>query len=267
LSHIGRRFALSDRHGHGVSCGEKGVFVGAVPLIEPCHGCAGLKKFRPRPLADLNRDLSTYYGLPIDFSAKAASLESIAQALSRGDIIHAQIVTLHLRIPDPPPLVKGSQTATEVVALAKDLRASGLLKADWDPAKHPRWPAGSPGGVGGEFAPDGAVTDAPMSGERHAAATPAQLAIPAPFDFTLPRTVPMPSEVVPPLSVSPRHRLENPYPDREGCDEEWAHAKEYCRELADRGQLGKGDYREHGKVFLQCVLGQVSERCGGSPTA
>jgi hypothetical protein len=37
--------------------------------------------------------------------------------------------------------------------------------------------------------------------------------------------------------------------------------------LDDRGLLGKGDYWEHGKVFLQCVLGQVSERCGGSPHA
>jgi hypothetical protein len=85
-----------------------------------------LKKFRMRPLADLNRDLSGRYGLPIDFSAKAASLESIAQALSRGDIIHAQIATLHLQIPNPPTLAKALQAAVEVVALANDLRASRL---------------------------------------------------------------------------------------------------------------------------------------------
>jgi hypothetical protein len=62
----------------------------------------------------------------LDFSAKAASLESIAQALSRGDIIHAQIATLHLQIPNPPTLAKALQAAVEVVALANDLRASRL---------------------------------------------------------------------------------------------------------------------------------------------
>jgi hypothetical protein len=35
-------------------------------------------------------------------------------------------------------LAKGPQSATQVIALAKELRASGLLKADWDPARHPR---------------------------------------------------------------------------------------------------------------------------------
>jgi hypothetical protein len=149
LSQIGRRFALSDQHGHGVSCDEKGVFVGAVPLVEPCRSCAGLKKFQPRPLADLNRDLSKRYGLPIDLISKTSGLASIAQALSRGDMIHAQIATLHLRIPDPPPLANTTMSTTQFVDLAKELRASGLLKAGWDPTKHPRWPAGSPGGIGG----------------------------------------------------------------------------------------------------------------------
>lgn len=138
LSQIGRWFGLSDQHGQGVSCNEKGVFVGALPLIEPCQGCAGLKKFQPRPVDDLNRDLSKRYGLPVDLGAKTGALAAIAQALSRGDMIHAQVATLHLQIPDPPPLAKGPQSATQVIALAKELRASGLLKADWDPARHPR---------------------------------------------------------------------------------------------------------------------------------
>jgi hypothetical protein len=267
LSQIGRWFGLSDQHGQGVSCNEKGVFVGAVPLIEPCRGCPGLKKFQPRPLPDLNRDLSKRYGLPVDLSTKTGALAAIAQALSRGDMIHAQIATLHLQIPDPPPLAKGPQSAAHAVALAKELRASGLLKADWDPAQHPRWPAGTSGGIGGEFAPAGSDTGEPATEQSHPTVIPAEIAIPAPFDFALPRSFPWPSEIVPPLGILPRSRLENPYPDREGCDEEWAFAKKYCRELLDRGVLGKGDYREHGKVFLQCVLGQVSERCGGSPHA
>jgi hypothetical protein len=264
LSQIGRWFHLSEQHAHGVSCNDKGVFVGAVPLIEPCHGCAGLKKFQPRPLPDLNRDLSKRYGLPVDLSTKTGALAAIAQALSRGDMIHAQIATLHLQIPDPPPLAKGPQSATQVIALAKELRASGLLNADWDPARHPRWPAGSPGGIGGEFAP----ANEPGAGEPSASVMPAQITIPAPFDFVLPRGLPfpLPREFVPPLGIYPRIRLENPYPDRPGCDEEWAVAIERCSGYRRRRVLGKDGYRGFGD-FYQCVLGNVSERCGGSPTA
>jgi hypothetical protein len=266
LSQIGRWFGLSEQHGHGVSCDEKGVFVGAVPLIEPCHGCVGLKEFRPRPLAALNHDLSKRYGLPVDVSAKTAGLAAIAQALSRGDILHARIATLHLEMPDPPPLAKAAPSTTQVFALAKELRASGLLKADWDPAKHPRWPAGSPRGIGGEFAPAGAVGDEPAGEEPKATVIPAQLTIPAPFDCALPRGIPLPQEIVPPLGIYPRRELVNPYPDREGCDEEWAQAIERCKGYRRRGSLGKDGYRGMGDYY-QCVMGQVSERCGGSPTA
>jgi hypothetical protein len=266
LSQIGRWFGLSDQHGHGVSCDENGVFVGAVPLVEPCHGCAGLRKFRPRPLADLNRDLSKRYGLPLDLSAKTASLAAIAQALSRGDILHARIATLHPEMPDPPPLAKAARPIMEVIALAKELRASGLLKADWNPAKHPRWPAGSPDGIGGEFAPAG-IGDEPAGGEPKATVIPAQLTIPAPFDFALPRGVPLPQEIVPPLGIYPRRELVNPYPDREGCDEEWAAALRDCYELLRSKQLGRGNNRGSGRTFEKCVMGRVSERCGGNPTA
>jgi hypothetical protein len=266
LSQIGRRFGLSEQHGQGVSCDEKGVFVGAVPLVEPCHGCAGLKKFRPRPLADLNCDLSKRYGLPVDLSAKTAGLAAIARALSRGDVLHAQIATLHLQIPDPPPLAKVAPSMSEVLGLAKELRASGPLKADWDPSKHPRWPAGSAGGIGGEFAPADAVGAELAGGEPKATGIPAQLTIPAPFDFALPRGIPFPQEIVPPLGIFPRRELINPYPDREGCDEEWAEAIKRCEGYRRQRLLGKDGYRGMGD-FYQCVMGQVSERCGGSPKA
>jgi hypothetical protein len=50
--------------------------------------------------------------------------------------------------------------------LARRLRSSGMLKADWDPTQHPRWPAGSPGGIGGEFAPAGTAYDDATSTEQ-----------------------------------------------------------------------------------------------------
>ena len=265
----GRRFALSDQRGYGVSCDAAGVFVGAVPLLESCRSCGGFQKWRPRPLDEINRDLSRSYGVPVDFGAKMQGLAAIAGALDRGDLLHAHIATLHLEIPDPSALAKGAQSATELAALAKELHASGMLERDWDPSKHPRWPAGSPDSIGGRFAPADASADASPEDESNRRSRTAQLSptIPIPFEAIAPRGIPWPSEIAPPLSTFPRSRLENPYPDREGCDEEWAYAREYCRKLDDRGLLGKGDYREHGKVFLQCVLGQVSERCGGSPHA
>jgi hypothetical protein len=267
MSQIGRRFALSDQHGHGVSCDEKGVFVGSVPLVEPCHGCAGLKKFRPRPLADLNRDLSKRYGLPIDLGAKTASLTSIAQALSRGDILHAQIATLHLRIPEPPPLANVVQSTSQVLVLAKELRASGLLKADWDPLKHPRWPAGSPDGIGGEFAPAGTASGDSVNSESRPSAIPAQITIPVPFELP---GIPVPSEIVPaPVipDINPRSQLRNPFPDRPECEEEWAHALEYCGRLMGSGRMGKEGSRGFGRTFMKCVLGMVREDCGGSLTS
>ena len=106
-------------------------------------------------MRDLNRDLSKRYGIPIDINAKSGGLIAIARALNRGDLLYAQITTLHQQIPDPPPLTKSAQTMGDIVALAQQLRASGLLKADWDPLKHPRWPPGTPGSIGGEFAPRG----------------------------------------------------------------------------------------------------------------
>jgi hypothetical protein len=162
MSQIGRRFVLSDGPGTGISCGKNGVFAGAVPLLEriSCAGPGRHDQWQPRPVSEINHDLSKCFGLPIDFNQKIGGLQTIARALSRGDIIHAQMATLHLEIPDPPTLAKAAQTLGKIIDLARRLHASGLLKADWDPAKHPRWPAGSPDGVGGEFAPAGAASDA-----------------------------------------------------------------------------------------------------------
>jgi len=247
-----------------VYCGERGVFVGAVPLLEARDGWGRPDQWQLRPLSDLNHDLSQCYGLPIEFDRKIDGLEAVARALGRGDLIYAQIATLHLEIPDPPALEKSAHTPDEVIDLARQLRASGLLKGDWDPARHPRWPAGTPGGVGGEFAPAGATAES-AGQPASAPVIPAQLTIPAPFE--LPGGIPFPSEIVPPPvipEIYPRE-LRNPYPDRAGCDEEWAEAIDYCDKLRRQGLLKTDKYRGTGDYY-QCVMGQVSERCGGFST-
>ena len=264
MSYLGRRFGLSDVPGRGVSCGGSGVFVGAVPLLE---GSSAPGRWKPRPASDLNRDLTVCYGLPIEFDRKLDGLRTVAQALGRGDLIHAQITTLHLRIPDPPPLGKSALTPDEIIDLARQLRASDLLKAGWDPAKHPRWPAGSPGSIGGEFAPTGAASGYSGAGELSAPVIPAQITIPVPFE--LPGGIPFPSEILPPPvipNISPRDLPRNPYPDRPECEQEWAEAIAFCKGLQERNQLGRGDYRGSGKTLYQCIMGRVSAGCGGNST-
>lgn len=144
------------------------------------------------------------------------------------------------------------------------LRASGLLKADWDPTQHPRWPAGSPDSIGGRFAPAGAASADSAAGEQSAPVIPAQITIPVPFELP---GIPFPSEILPPPVIPNIHprELRNPYPDRAGCDEEWADAIKYCDDLRRRGQLRTDKYRGMGDYY-QCVMGMVSQRCGGSST-
>jgi hypothetical protein len=207
------------------------------------------------------------YGVPVDFGAKVERLAAIARALDRGDLLHAHIATLHLQIPDPPALAKGAQSANELVALAKELYASGMLKRDWDPSKHPRWPAGSPDGTGGRFAPGDADLDGAPVDESSASTRTAQ-AIPIPFEAVIPRgAIPWPSEIAPPLGIYPRRELVNPFPDDPECEGEWAAALLDCWKLKTNKQLGRGDNRGSGRTFDQCVRGRVSERCGGNPTA
>ena len=260
-----RFFRLADAPGTGVSCNEKGLFVGETSLLEKSHDCLGRPDWRPRALSDLNRDLGERYGLPIDFSAKMSGVAAIARALGRDDLIQAQIATLLLQIPDPPKLTKSGPCSGELALLARQMQESRLLKADWDPAKHPRWPAKSPDGVGGQFAPSDAAGAAPNAG---ASVIQAQVAIPAPpIEIPAPAPFPIPSEIVPPLvapNIVPRSLPQNPYPNRPRCVKEWQDAYKFCWDLKTRGQLGVGDYRGMGRTLRDCILGQVSESCGGA---
>jgi hypothetical protein len=269
VTYVGRRFGLSHVFGIGVSCDADGVFVGAIPLLEKVCGTDGGRtpdQWEARPVSDINHDLSVCYGVPVEFDRKIDGLRRISEALNRGDLIHAQIATLHLQIPDPPALPGLAQAPGEMIQLAHQLRASELLKGDWDPAKHPRWPAGSPGGIGGEFAPAGTVSDSSTSAEPSSPVIPAQITIPVPFELP---GIPFPSEILPPPvipNINPRDLPRNPYPDRPECEQEWAEATSFCLRLKATNQLGRGDYRGMGRTLSECIMGQVSEDCGGNST-
>ena len=136
--------------GQGVSCDANGAFVGAVPLLKQSHG---KRRWEPRNCEQLSKRLGADFGLPIDVSSKLGGLRAICNALNDGDIARAQIATVLPAIPDPPPLVKGTRSRKDVIKFIRDLDWSGMIKADWDPDEHPRWPAGAPDSQGGQFAP------------------------------------------------------------------------------------------------------------------
>ena len=270
MSLIGRHFGLSEARDGSISCSADGVFVGEVPLLERSCSRNDLQQWQPRLVDDLNRDLSMRYRLPVDINAKVGGLIAIARALNRGDLFHAQIVALHLQFPGPPALTKTAENAREIVELARQLRASGLLKGDWDPLKHPRWPAGSPDSIGGEFAPRGNVADNSVIEDQNAPVIPAQFTLPAPPDLVVPRGAPFPwpSEIAPapfaPPDVSPITIPRNPYPGRPKCVREWKEETEYCVNLWVNGQIGKDYNRGQGRTISECILGRVSQDCGGN---
>jgi hypothetical protein len=157
-------FRLSSRGSGGVFCDENGAFVGAVPLLVRTRR-DGKDEWRPRDCDELSKEMSAQFGLPVDLSSKRGGLDVIARALSEGDLVRAQVATLLLGIPDPPSLSKGAPSRQEVIRLASDLHRSRLLKADWDPDQHPRWPAGAPDAQGGQFAPKDEPAAGPSAGE------------------------------------------------------------------------------------------------------
>jgi hypothetical protein len=138
--------------GQGVSCDANGAFVGAVPLLKQSRDEC---RWEPRNCEQLSKQLGADFGLPIDMSSKIGGLRAICNALNDGDLARAQIATVLLAIPDPPPLVKSTRSRKDVIKFIRDLDWSGMIKADWDSDEHPRWSAGAPDSQGGRFAARG----------------------------------------------------------------------------------------------------------------
>jgi len=195
------RYRLSEAPGAGVDCDEDGLFVAGVPLLEQ----SDVSGWRARPVADLDRDLSKAYGMPVTLEAKVLGLAATARALGNGELARAQMTALFLRLPEPPPLSK--VTPPDLTGLAHLLEFSGLLKREWNPDLHPRWPIGSPGGVGGEFAPaeTGGAATAHLTSDQG-------LSIPMDIPLDEPLVRPLPTEIAPPPITGPIPR--NPYPAR-----------------------------------------------------
>ena len=154
-----REFRLSPpARGVGVSCDANGPCVNQTPLLKRVQ-IFGESLWEPRDCRQISDEISSDFGIPVDMSSKLDGLRAIANALNDGDIARAQIATLLLAIPDAPPLSKGSRSPGALITFIRNLYWSGLLKADWDPEEHPRWPAGAPDNQGGQFAPKDDAVD------------------------------------------------------------------------------------------------------------
>lgn len=145
----------------GVSCDATGVFVSGVPLLKRSANSGDRQFWEPRECTTLSHELSRAFGLPIDISSKSHALFAMSRDLNEGDVSHAQLVALFLRIPEsePPPQARG-HSRDRFIKLIQSLHANGLLKVDWNPDEHPRWPAGAPDSQGGQFAPKGTDIEA-----------------------------------------------------------------------------------------------------------
>ena len=82
-----------------------------------------------------------------------SGLATVSKALNAGDVAKAQIATLFLHFPQPLPLTKSAPTRDEQIELVRALDWASLLKINYN-----HYPAKSPGGKGGQFAPKSAET-------------------------------------------------------------------------------------------------------------
>lgn len=121
----------------GISCGKDGPRIGPVPLLRKTA-----LGFVPRPAEDLDFILSSI-DYPIRFARKQSSLEALATALNEGDDARAWFTMTYMRLPVLP----------DGAMRLRLLEAEALLKASTNDPKHPGWPPGTPGGLGGKFRP------------------------------------------------------------------------------------------------------------------
>jgi hypothetical protein len=238
-----------------VSCDGDGPKVGPIPLLKRTQS-----GFEPRSVAELEFVFGAALGRPIKFADKARALSAIADALGKNDVSRAMLITQFMWLPKLP----GQQ------ALRRAIKAESLIKGGFNPAEardqQGRWTGGASSGA--DFTPLADPNLIPVQDIVIPDAVIPWLEQIKPTKPLAP-TPPFPGEILPPAvgvpGIAQPRTFENPFPDDEGCKEEWSDAIQYCGRLAAEGKLGSGNYKEHGKYFQQCVRGQISERCGGNP--
>jgi hypothetical protein len=232
-----------DSKGRGLRCDQDGLFLGNEPLLER----ATQNSFQPRASAQIRKILSGAYRAESDWSSRVRSVDVVAKALNNGDVARAMMAAVLMRLPEPG----GGIHISDVDGV--------LAKAGYDPDEprdsHGRWT--TDGSDDAKLIPVQATIAEPLAGPL--------------LDDPLlgPALRPFPGTVdAPPITVpgsTPRDM--NPFPKKRRCVEEWAAAREFCKRLMSQGKFkggrGRGGF---GASYYQCLMGQVSEECGGNPT-
>jgi hypothetical protein len=117
----------------GLSCTTDGLFLGRTPLLERQDG-----RFVARPQADLERLLSSGFGIDATLDQVMPGLGTVASALNSGDLCRARIAAVHLRIPAMADVFARLEVEAENLLIKLEQRTEALARANWDPAKHPR---------------------------------------------------------------------------------------------------------------------------------
>ncbi len=128
----------------GLACTDDGLLLGRTTLIERRGD-----RFVMRERSDIERLLSCAYASELVTDRLMRGLETVAAALNANDPCLARIAAVHLRIPDLPHRIsRDEMEAADIL-----IKMNEIQKASPDDPKHPGFPAGTPGGRGGQFRP------------------------------------------------------------------------------------------------------------------
>jgi hypothetical protein len=130
-----------------------GLVLGHTALIERRGG-----RFVVRERTEIQRLLSCAYQTDLSVDRFMPGLATVAAALNANDPCLARIAAVHLRIPDlPNKAARDGMEAADILIKCTEADPSPhryqIHKASPDDPKHPGYPAGTPGGIGGEFRP------------------------------------------------------------------------------------------------------------------
>jgi hypothetical protein len=137
----------------GLACTKDGLILGRTLLVERRDG-----SFFVRERSEIERLLRRAYRTDLAVDRLMPGLATVASALNANDSCLACLAAVHLRLPDLPDLIaRDDMEAEDILIKFSNWEAAlpprEIHKASPDDPKHPGWPAGTDGGLGGKFRP------------------------------------------------------------------------------------------------------------------
>jgi len=137
----------------GLAVTPDGIVLGRTPLLARRDASLVVRERH-----EIQRLLSRAHLRDAATDRLMSGLATVASALNANDQCLARIAAVHLRIPDLPSKSAREQMEAEDIIIKTARQKSApqpheIQKASPDDPKHPGWPAGTPGGLGGKFRP------------------------------------------------------------------------------------------------------------------